>query len=1053
MAMDKTFNASEAEARIYKMWDESGAFKAGANASREETFCIQLPPPNVTGHLHVGHAFNHTLMDILTRWKRMQGYDTLWQPGLDHAGIATQLMVEKQMLKDGENRKRSEMPRDEFLAKVWEWKAENGGVIEQQARRLGDSMDWSRSAFTMSGADSAPATEKPGNFHDAVLKVFVQMYNDGLIYRGKRLVNWDPHFETAISDLEVENIEVDGHMWHFKYPLAGGETYEYVEKDEDGNVTLRETRDYISIATTRPETMLGDGAVAVNPKDERYAPIVGKLCEIPVGPKEHRRMIPIITDPYPDPDFGSGAVKITGAHDFNDYEVAKRGNIPMYSLMDTKGHMRTDGLSYAEEAAIAQRIARGEEDFDENKIAAMNLVPDEYRGLDRFEARKQVVADITAEGNAVMTANPHVGSTHPTNDEGRVGDNPREDQPATIPYVEAKKIMQPFGDRSKVVIEPALTDQWFVDSAKIVGPALDSVREGRVKIMPESGEKVFYHWLENIEPWCISRQLWWGHQIPVWYGLDLGVEDEHNPSGELDEVQILGLLLEGLVHRGVVMHSGPDFDSVKSDFILDNADVPSPLSHATVVEVADKSEAIDRFSASLAEYNVTQDPTVLIFPVWRDPDVLDTWFSSGLWPFGTLGWPTDDPAMKYFPGDVLITGQDILFFWVARMMMMSQAILKDDPFHTVYLHQLVRDAKGQKMSKTTGNVIDPLDMIDAYGADALRFSNAQMAALGGVLKISEDRIKGYRNFGTKLWNAFSLAEHPDYQVPYPGDQPRPTPATTLNKWIIGETAKVREEVDAALTAYRFNDAANALYAFTWGKVCDWYLEFAKPLLKGDDPAAKTETQETLRWVLDQCLTLLHPVMPFITEELWGLAENRAKMLVHTDWPTYTATDLIDTDADREMNWVIGLIEGIRSARAQVHVPAGAKVPLLVTGLDNKGQSAWNNNEVLIKRLARVESLEIVDSFPKGCVTVPMEGGTFGIPLADLIDVKEEIARLEKTLGKLAKELGGLRGRLNNPKFVASAPDDVVAEARENLALREGEETQLKAAIARLEEIG
>ncbi|PUB16175.1 valine--tRNA ligase [Yoonia sediminilitoris] len=1043
MAMEK-FDASEVEARIYKMWEEAGAFKAGANASRDETFCIQLPPPNVTGHLHVGHAFNHTLMDMLIRWKRMQGYDTLWQPGLDHAGIATQLMVEKE-LAETQQPKRTELGREKFLEKVWEWKAAKGGMIEQQARRLGDSLDWSRSAFTMSGAESAPATEKPGNFHDAVLKVFVEMYNKGLIYRGKRLVNWDPHFETAISDLEVENIEVDGHMWHFKYPLAGGETYEYVEKDEDGNVTLRETRDYISIATTRPETMLGDGAVAVHKDDERYAPIVGKLCEIPVGPKDQRRLIPIITDPYPDPDFGSGAVKITGAHDFNDYEVAKRGNIPMYSLMDTKGYMRADGLPYAEEAATAQRIAGGEEGFDEGKIAAMNMVPEDYRGLDRFEARKRVVADITAEGNAVMIGNPAYEAAF-----ARDGD--QTEVPQRIPFVENKKIMQPFGDRSKVVIEPMLTDQWFVDTAKIVGPALDAVREGRVTIMPESGEKVFYHWLENIEPWCISRQLWWGHQIPVWYGLDLGVEDEQNPSGTLDEVELLGLLLDGLVHRGTVMHCGTDLEAVKSAFVFDNADVPSPLSHASIIEVADKSEAIDRFAAALAEYNVTQDPTVLVYPVWRDPDVLDTWFSSGLWPFGTLGWPDEnDPAMKYFPGDVLITGQDILFFWVARMMMMSQAVLHQDPFHTVYLHQLVRDAKGEKMSKTRGNVIDPLDMIDAYGADALRFSNAQMAALGGVLKISEDRIKGYRNFGTKLWNAFSFADH--YAIPYPGDPEMPVVSQTLNKWIIGETGKVRETVDAALTAYRFNDASDALYAFTWGKVCDWYLEFSKPILQGTDTAAKAETEQTLRWVLDQCLVLLNPIMPFITEELWGMADRRAKMLIHADWPTYAAADLVDTDADREMNWVIGLIENVRSARAQVHVPAGAKVPLLVTGLDEKGQSAWDNNHVLIQRLARIESLSNVDRFPKGCVTVPMDGGTFGIPLEGLIDVDAEIARLEKTLQKLAKELGGLRGRLNNPKFAASAPEDVVAEARENLRLRETEESELKAAIARLQELG
>jgi valyl-tRNA synthetase len=981
MPMEKTFNAAEAEARLYQMWEEAGAFKAGANASRDETFCIMLPPPNVTGHLHVGHAFNHTLMDILTRWKRMQGFDTLWQPGLDHAGIATQLMVEKDLAATGQP-KRVEMGREAFLKKVWDWKGDKGGVIEQQARRLGDSMDWSRSAFTMSGAESAPASEPAGNFHDAVIRVFVDMYNKGLIYRGKRLVNWDPHFETAISDLEVENIEIDGHMWHFKYPLAGGETYEYVEKDEDGNVTLRETRDYISIATTRPETMLGDGAVAVHKDDPRYAPIVGKLCEIPVGPKEHRRLIPIITDPYPDPTFGSGAVKITGAHDFNDYEVAKRGNIPMYALMDTRGQMRADGRPYAQEAAVAQAIANGTQDFDEAMIAAMNLVPDEYRGLDRFEARARVVADVTAEGLAVMVSAPareHTPASEPGPQpaaNAQVPDQVR-DAPEFIPLVEAKKIMQPFGDRSRVVIEPMLTDQWFVDTAKIVGPALDAVKQGRTKIIPESGEKVYYHWLENIEPWCISRQLWWGHQIPVWFATD---GSQYCATTEA-EAQAM---------------AGPD--------------------------------------------------TALT----RDPDVLDTWFSSGLWPFGTLGWPADDPAMKYFPGDVLITGQDILFFWVARMMMMSQAVLEQDPFHTIYLHQLVRDAKGEKMSKTKGNVIDPLDMIDQYGADALRFSNAQMAAIGGVLKISEDRIKGYRNFGTKLWNAFSFAEH--YAILYPGDPARPAATLTLNKWIIGETGKLRETVDAALHAYRFNDAADALYAFTWGKVCDWYLEFSKPILQGEDAGAKLETEQTLRWVLDQCLILLHPIMPFITEELWGLADSRAKMLCHADWPSY-GNELVDADADREMNWVIGLIDNTRSTRAQVHVPAGAQVPLLVTGLDAKGQSAWDNNAALIQRLARIDSLTHVDAFPKGCVTIPMEGGTFGLPLAGLIDVAAEIARLEKTSQKLAKELGGLRGRLNNPAFVASAPDEVVEEARANLALRENEDTQIKAAIARLQELG
>ena len=500
MALEKTFDTGTAEARIYAAWEQAGCFKAGANATRDETFTIMIPPPNVTGVLHMGHAFNNTLQDILIRWKRMQGVDTLWQPGTDHAGIATQMVVERELAKAGEP-SRAEMGRQAFLAKVWEWKKQSGGTIINQLKRLGASCDWDRTAFTMSGAPNAPADED-GNFHDAVIKVFVEMYNKGLIYRGKRLVNWDPHFETAISDLEVENIEVAGHMWHFKYPLADGQTYTYVEKDEDGNITLSEERDYISIATTRPETMLGDGAVAVHPSDERYAPIVGKLCEIPVGPKEHRRLIPIITDEYPDPDFGSGAVKITGAHDFNDYQVAKRGGIPMYNLMDTRAAMRADGRPYAEEAAEAQRIANGEIEWDENKVAAMNLVPDEYRGLDRMEARERVVAAITAEGNAVMIPNPKA-------DEDGEAD--------LIPHVENKPIMQPFGDRSKVVIEPMLTDQWFVDTAKIVGPALDAVRDGTVKIIPESGEKTYYHWLENIEPWCISRQLWWGHQVPVWF--------------------------------------------------------------------------------------------------------------------------------------------------------------------------------------------------------------------------------------------------------------------------------------------------------------------------------------------------------------------------------------------------------------------------------------------------------------------------------------------------------------------------------------------------------
>ncbi|CUJ86799.1 Valine--tRNA ligase [Shimia thalassica] len=1041
MAMEKTFNAAEAETRLFEAWEKAGCFTAGANAKPDaSTYCIMIPPPNVTGVLHMGHAFNNTLQDILIRWKRMQGFDTLWQPGTDHAGIATQMVVERKLAETNQPSRR-ELGRDAFLEKVWDWKAESGGTIINQLKRLGASCDFSRTAFTMSGAPGAPEDEASGNFHDAVIKVFVDMYNKGFIYRGKRLVNWDPHFETAISDLEVENIEVAGHMWHFKYPLAGGATYTYVEKDEDGNVTLEEERDYISIATTRPETMLGDGAVAVHPSDERYAPIVGKLVEIPVGPKEHRRLIPIITDEYPDKDFGSGAVKITGAHDFNDYQVAKRGGIPMYRLMDMKGHMRADGAPYADEAAKAQGHAKGDS-FTENEVDAINLVPDDIRGLDRFEARKIVVQQITDEGLAVMT------TAVQKDDEGN-------DITVVVPMVENKPIMQPFGDRSKVVIEPMLTDQWFVDAEKVVGPALDAVRNGDVKIMPDSGEKVYYHWLENIEPWCISRQLWWGHQIPVWYGLNLtakGVYDDEG-DGVLDLVEMGRLLSDQQLLIGdETHHCAASFDEVKSQFKDDEARLPTPLNHATVIEVADRSEAISTFAAGLAAYEVSQDPTKLVYPVWRDADVLDTWFSSGLWPIGTLGWPEDTTEMqKYFPTSTLITGQDILFFWVARMMMMQLAVVGDIPFDTVYLHGLVRDAKGKKMSKSTGNVIDPLEIIDEYGADALRFSSAAMAAMGGVLKLDMQRIAGYRNFGTKIWNAVRFAEMNEVYLNGAPSSEVPQASATVNKWIIGETAKVRELVDEALDAYRFNDAALGLYAFVWGKVCDWYVEFAKPLLGSEDEAVKAETRATMGWVLDQCLILLHPIMPFITEELWGETAKRGGMLVHADWPTY-GSDLVDADADREMNWVISVIDNVRSARSQMHVPAGLKVPMLVTELDDAGKGAWARNEALIKKIARIDSLTDVADFPKGCVTVAVDGGTFGLPLADIIDVDEEKARLEKTLGKLAKELGGLRGRLNNPKFVASAPAEVVEEARENLAAREEEEAKLNAALARLAEL-
>ena len=955
MGLDKHFQSASVEKRISEKWISQKAFRAGINAKDgQPSYTIMIPPPNVTGVLHMGHAFNNTLQDILIRWKRMQGYNTLWQPGTDHAGIATQMVVERQLAEEG--KKRTDFTRDEFLEKIWAWKKKSGGTIITQLQRLGASCDWDREAFTMSGAPKAPKDEG-GNFHDAVIKVFVEMYNKGLIYRGKRLVNWDPHFETAISDLEVENIEIAGKMWHFKYPLKDNETYLHIERDSEGNIIKQQTRDYISIATTRPETMLGDGAIAVNPKDKRYAAIIGKYCEIPVGPKEHRRLIPIILDEYPDPNFGSGAVKITGAHDFNDYQVAKRNSIPLYRLMDTKGRMRDDGLPYSEAASLAQNFSRGE-DFTEAEIDTLNLVPEEFRGLDRFEARKLIVDHITNQGLAVKT----------------IKENQNEAKHDEIPFVEEKPIMQPFGDRSKVVIEPMLTDQWFVNTSKIVGPALDAVKLGTVKLVPESEEKTYFHWLENIEPWCISRQLWWGHQIPVW------------------------------------------FDEYGNQYCADNEQSAQELAGTGV-------------------------------KLTRDPDVLDTWFSSGLWPIGTLGWPKQTQELEdYFPTSTLITGQDILFFWVARMMMMQLAVVDKIPFSTVYLHGLVRDSKGKKMSKSTGNVVDPLDIIDEYGADALRFTNAAMASIGGVLKLDMQRIQGYRNFGTKLWNAARYAEM-NGAKPSAGDLPKP--AENLNKWIMGETSKVLNEVQISFESYRFNDAANALYAFIWGKVCDWYVELSKPLFSSSNKQVIAETQETMGWVIDQCLILLHPIMPFITEELWGSVGKRSNLLVHQNWPNYTPSDLIEPDADQEMNWVISLIENIRSARQQMHVPAGFKIPLIFQEMSEDAQKTFERNSIMIMKLARISDVEKINHFPKGTVSVSASGAIFGLPLADVIDIEAEKNRLIKANEKLTKETASMEGRLNNPKFIKSAPPEVVNETRENLAKRKEEEAQIKNALKRL----
>ncbi|MFL6758860.1 valine--tRNA ligase, partial [Sphingomonas sp.] len=777
--LPKTFEPRAIEDRWYAHWESRGLFRPDR---RDDTpWTIVMPPPNVTGSLHIGHALDITLQDVLTRRERMLGKDALWVVGTDHAGIATQMVVERNL--ESQGIRRADIGREAFLEHVWEWKAQSGGAITRQLRRLGASCDWAHERFTMDEG-----------FQRAVTHAFVELYRRGLAYRDKRLVNWDPGFQTAISDLEVENREVQGHMWHFKYPLADGETYTYVERDADGAVVLEEERDYISIATTRPETMLGDGAVAVHPDDERYRPIVGKLCEIPVGPKEHRRLIPIITDEYPDPNFGSGAVKITGAHDLNDYGVAQRNGIPMYRLMDETAHMRSDGPSYAESAARALAIARGER-ASAADVDALNLVPEAYRGLDRYEARKLVVADIDAEGLMIK--------------------------------VEDRVIMQPFGDRSGLVIEPMLTDQWYVDAGRLVGPVLDATRADEIRVVPETWKKTWFNWLENIQPWTVSRQLWWGHRIPAWYDADGKV------------------------------------------FVAE----------------------------TVAEAQSQAGPGVALT---QDEDVLDTWFSSALWPFATLGWPeqTED-LRRHYPNDVLISGFDILFFWDARMAMQGLEFMKQVPWRTLYLHGLVRDAHGQKMSKSKGNTVDPLGLIDKYGADALRFTLAAMESQGRDIKLDEKRVEGYRNFATKLWNAARFLQMNGVGA---SDSIAAPPAELpINRWIIGEVVETLAKLDRAFDELRYDEMADAIYHFVWGTFCDWYVE----LIKG---AFDEETKRVAAWAFDQILVMLHPLMPFITEELWGaMGERPYELIVATDRPERyvwfgTRVDIQYLDASLLRSW-------------------------------------------------------------------------------------------------------------------------------------------------------
>ena len=904
--LESHFFAQAAEPRLYAAWEQSGAFKPKADPD-VETFSIVIPPPNVTGSLHIGHALNCTLQDILCRFERLRGKSVLWQPGLDHAGIATQMVVERQLAQSGTNENRRTLGREKFLERVWSWKAESGGTITTQLKRLGASCDWSRERFTMDEGLSA-----------AVRKVFVQLHKEGLIYRDKRLVNWDPHFETAVSDLEVVNEERAGHFWHFKYPLENGETYEFpIAFDEDGEPTEFETRDYISIATTRPETMLGDGAVAVHPSDKRYASIVGKRCLLPLAD----RLIPIIADEYPDPDFGSGAVKITGAHDFNDYKVARRHNIEMFILLDTKGRML---------------------DAD--------YIPEAYRGLDRFEARKQVVADIDARGLMLK--------------------------------VEDKLITQPLGERSDVVIEPMLTDQWYVDAAKLAVNALKAVESGETKFVPESWTATYYQWMRNIEPWCVSRQLWWGHRIPAWYD---------------EEGQIFVEETEAEAHAAAKTKHGRDVTLI------------------------------------------------------QDEDVLDTWFSSGLWPFSTLGWPEDTAEMsRFYPTSTLVTMFDIIFFWVARMMMFGCHFTGKAPFSTVVIHSRVVDENGKKMSKSKGNIIDPTVLIDTYGADALRFTLAIAAGPGRDIRMSDKRVEGYRNFGTKLWNAARFAQMNECSL-WEAFEPSAV-KHTLNRWIVSELTKTAHSVEAALSAHRFDEAAQTSYAFVWGVFCDLYLELVKPLLNGEDEQAKSETRRTVAWVLDQILKILHPFMPFVTEELWDktaeFGPKRAGLLINEAWPKLDVS-LIDEAAAAEVGWVVDLVTGLRSLRSETNVPAGAKVPALLIGASKETAQRLERYQAEIDRLARLDYSVVADAAPAGSVTFVLGEAIVAIPLAGVMDIGAEKARLSKEIARCTKEIETVSRKLDNPGFVAKAPAEVIDEQRERRAAYEAEKQKYEAALTRL----
>ena len=880
--LDKTFRPGTVEAKQYARWEDSGAFESDTD-SNARPYTIIMPPANVTGSLHIGHALTFTIQDILIRYHRMLGRDALWQPGTDHAGIATQMVVERQL--DQEGRSKHDLGREAFLQRVWDWKAESGGTIIRQLRRLGASADWPRECFTM---DPGPSL--------AVRKVFVDLYQQGLIYRDKRLVNWDPKLHTAISDLEVQQVEIAGHLWHIRYPIEG----------EEGT--------FISVATTRPETMLADAGVAVHPDDTRYRDLVGKFAVLPlVG-----RRLPIIADAYVDPEAGSGALKVTPAHDFNDFEIGRRHGLEQVNI------------------------------FDSNAVVN-DAAPEPYRGLERYAAREKIVADLEAQG--------------------------------LVERVEEHLHNVPHGDRSNVAIEPWLTDQWYVDAKTLAAPAIKAVEEGRTRFVPKLYENTYFEWMRNIQPWCVSRQIWWGHQIPAWYG----------PDGEI-----------------------------------------------FVAMSEDEAQA-----AADAHYGKAT-------PLTRDPDVLDTWFSSALWPFSTLGWPEETPELaRYYPGEVLVTGYDIIFFWVARMMMMGIHFMGEVPFHEVNIHGLVRDQFGKKMSKSKGNIMDPLEVIDAYGCDALRFTLAALAVPAGRdIKLSESRVEGSRNFATKLWNAtrycLMAGAHltPDFD-----------PAACrlpVNRWIVGKVTQATTGLREAIEGYRLNDAATLLYQFTWNQFCDWYIEFTKPVLDGDDAAAVAETRACMGWAMARLLHLMHPLMPFITEELWEQLSGDDRSLLMTAAMPAADAGLIDAEVEAEIDWVIRLITEVRAVRAEVNVPPKAQIQVLLRSANADTAARLASHEETIRRLARLASIGALNGeVPKGAVQVVIGEATAVLPLADVIDIGQERARLEKEIEKVQLDIAKVDKKLGNEQFISKAPEEVVEEQRERRAEADAVREKLAAALERL----